>query len=124
MINDIKLLIIMRHGERTDRAGGTPKCGTMNPELTEKGKLQSFLASKLTIETIKKLGIKELSPELIQIRTSPYMRTIQTSVQILKAFNLSFSNNNNLENKLNNVYIDFDLKKRIKPNKKIDKNEF
>ena len=53
MINDIKLLIIMRHGERTDRAGGTPKCGTMNPELTEKGKLQSFLASKLTIETIK-----------------------------------------------------------------------
>ena len=124
MINDIKLLILMRHGERTDRAGGTPKCGTMNPELTEKGKLQSFLASKLTIETIKKLGIKELSPELIQIRTSPYMRTIQTSVQILKAFNLSFSNNNNLENKLNNVYIDFDLKKRIKPNKKIDRNEF
>ena len=56
MINDIKLLILMRHGERTDRAGGTPKCGTMNPELTEKGKLQSFLASKLTIETVSLLS--------------------------------------------------------------------
>ena len=47
------------------------------------------------------------------------MRTIQTSIQILKGFNLSFINNN----KLNKVYIDFDLKKRIKPNKKIDQNE-
>ena len=119
MKNDIKLLIIIRHGERTDRVGEIPKCGILNPELTEKGKQQSFIAGKLTLETIKKYGIKDISPNLIAIRTSPYMRTIQTSIQILKGFNLSFINNN----KLNKVYIDFDLKKRIKPNKKIDKNE-
>ena len=119
MKNDIKLLIIIRHGERTDRVGEKPKCGILNPELTEKGKQQSFIAGKLTLETIKKYGIKDISPNLIEIRTSPYMRTIQTSIQILKGFNLSFINNN----KLNKVYIDFDLKKRIKPNKKIDKNE-
>ena len=119
MKNDIKLLIIIRHGERTDRVGEIPKCGILNPELTEKGKQQSFIAGKLTLETIKKYGIEDISPNLIEIRTSPYMRTIQTSIQILKGFNLSFINNN----KLNKVYIDFDLKKRIKPNKKIDKNE-
>lgn len=120
MKNDIKLLIIIRHGERTDRVGEKPKCGTMNPELTEKGKLESFLASKLTLEKIKKYGIKDISPNLIEIRTSPYMRTIQTSVQILKGFNLSLNNNNIL----NKIYIDFDLRKRIKPEKKIDQNEF
>ena len=119
MKNDIKLLIIIRHGERTDRVGEIPKCGILNPELTEKGKQQSFIAGKLALETIKKYGIKDISPNLIEIRTSPYMRTIQTSIQILKGFNLSFINNN----KLNKVYIDFDLKKRIKPNKKIDQNE-
>ena len=119
MKNDIKLLIIIRHGERTDRVGEIPKCGILNPELTEKGKQQSFIAGKLTLETIKKYGINDISPNLIEIRTSPYMRTIQTSIQILKGFNLSFINNN----KLNKVYIDFDLKKRIKPNKKIDQNE-
>ena len=119
MKNDIKLLIIIRHGERIDRVGEIPKCGILNPELTEKGKQQSFIAGKLLLDTIKKYGIKDISPNLIEIRTSPYMRTIQTSIQILKGFNLSFRNNN----KLNNVYIDFDLKKRIKPNKKINQNE-
>ena len=119
MKNDIKLLILIRHGERTDRVGEIPKCGILNPELTEKGKQQSFIAGKLTLETIKKYDIKDISPNLIEIRTSPYMRTIQTSIQILKGFNLSFNN----ENKLNKVYIDFDLKKRIKPNKKINQNE-
>ena len=44
MKNDIKLLIIIRHGERTDRVGEIPKCGTLNPELTDKGKL---LAKKI-----------------------------------------------------------------------------
>ena len=123
MKNDIKLLILIRHGERTDRVGEIPKCGTMNPELTEKGKLQSFLASKLTLETIKKYGITNISPNIIQIRTSPYMRTIQTSIQIIKGFNNDIKDNN-IKNKLNKIYIDFALKKRIKPNKKINKNEF
>ena len=93
MKNDIKLLIIIRHGERIDRVGDIPKCGLLNPELTEKGKQQSFIAGKLLLDTIKKYGIKDISPNLIEIRTSPYMRTIQTSIQILKGFNLSFNNN-------------------------------
>jgi len=123
MKNELKLLIIMRHGERTDRVGEIPKCGILNPELTEKGTTQSLLASKLTLETIKKYGLEELSPNMIQIRTSPYIRTIQTAVRILKGFNIFFKEKNN-ENILNDIHIDFDLRKRIKPNKKIKKNEF
>ena len=78
MKNDIKLLIIIRHGERTDRVGEIPRCGTLNPELTDKGIKQSFLAGKLTIKAIQKYDIKNISPNMIQIRTSPYMGTIQT----------------------------------------------
>jgi bisphosphoglycerate-dependent phosphoglycerate mutase len=47
------------------------------------------------------------------------MRTIQTSFQILKGFNLSCND----DKKLNKIYIDFDLRKRMKPNQKLDKNE-
>jgi len=119
-----KLLIIIRHGERTDRVGEIPKCGILNPELTEKGKKQSLLTSKILIKTIFKYGIKTISPNIIQIRTSPYIRTIQTAVQISKGFNLFFKEENLNNENLNNIYIDFDLKKRIKPNKKINKNEF
>ena len=119
-----KLLIIIRHGERTDRVGEIPKCGILNPELTEKGKNQSVLTSKILIKTIFKYGIKTISPNIIQIRTSPYIRTIQTAVQISKGFNLFFKEENLNNENLNNIYIDFDLKKRIKPNKKINKNEF
>ena len=119
-----KLLIIIRHGERTDRVGEIPKCGILNPELTQKGKIQSFLASKILIQTIFKHGIKDISPNIIQIRTSPYIRTIQTAVQILKGFNTFFKEQNLINENLNNIYIDFDLRKRIKPNKKINKNEF
>jgi phosphohistidine phosphatase SixA len=122
--NPKKLLIIIRHGERTDRVGEIPKCGILNPELTEKGKNQSFLTSKILIKTIFKYGIKTISPNIIQIRTSPYIRTIQTAVQISKGFNLFFKEENLNNENLNNIYIDFDLKKRIKPNKKINKNEF
>ena len=123
MKNDIKLLIIIRHGERKDRVGEIPKCGRLNPELTEKGKQQSFLAGKLTINAIEKYGLKNINPNMIEIRTSPYMRTIQTSLEIIKLFNLFFKEKN-IEEKLNKIYIDFDLKKRIVPTKKIDKNEF
>ena len=124
MKKDLKLLIIIRHGERTDRVGEIPQYGILNPELTQKGKTQSFMGSEMAIETIKKWGLGEFSPNMIQIRTSPYIRTIQTAVQILKGFNVFFKEKKNLENILNEIYIDFDLRKRIKPNKKIKKNEF
>ena len=111
-----KILILIRHGERIDRAGEIPKCGIMNPELTEKGKLQSFKASEKIMNNLKKYGIKEISPNIIQIRSSPYMRTIQTSVQLLKGLNLLFPNDKKEKsNILNRIYIDFGLRKRIKP---------
>lgn len=119
-----KLLILIRHGERIDRIGEIPKCGKLNPELSEKGKEQSFEASKVLIENIKKIGIFNISPNLVQIRSSPYMRTIQTSVQLLKGFNLILSNNKNEKaNIFNKIYIDFGLRKRIKPNKKVQQKD-
>ena len=122
-ISDIKkLLILIRHGERIDRTGKMPISGIMNPKLSEEGKLQSFEASKILIENIKKYGVK-ISPNLIQIRSSPYMRTIQTSIQLLKGLNLIFSNNKKEKNILNKIYIDFGLRKRIKPNKTFQKKD-
>lgn len=119
-----KLLIIIRHGERIDRTGEIPKCGIMNPELTEKGKLQSFESSKIIIEKIKNFGINDISPNIFEIRSSPYMRTIQTAAQLLRGLNLFFSQNTKEKvNILNNIYIDFDLRKRIKPNKKFNKED-
>ena len=121
-----KLLIVVRHGERIDRAGEIPKCGIMNPELTEKGKKQSYLASKVIIEQIEKYGIKneEIFPNLIQIRSSPYMRTIQTSAYLIKGLNSILSKNKKENiNLLNKIYIDFGLRKRIKPNKKFNKED-
>ena len=118
-----KLLVLIRHGERIDRTGKIPKCGLMNPELSDKGKLQSFEASKILIENIKKYFVK-ISPNLIQIRSSPYMRTIQTSIQLLKGLNLILSNNQKEKiNILNTVFIDFGLRKRIKPNKIFEKKD-
>ncbi len=127
-INNIKkLLIIVRHGERIDRIGEIPKCGIMNPELTEKGKQQSYLASKVIIEQLKKYGIKneEIFPNFIQIRSSPYMRTIQTSAHLIKGLNSILSKNKNEGmDILNKIYIDFGLRKRIKPDKKFNKKDY
>jgi broad specificity phosphatase PhoE len=127
-INNIKkLLIIVRHGERIDRTGEIPKCGIMNPELTEKGKRQSYLASKVIIEQLKKYGIKneEIFPNFIQIRSSPYMRTIQTSAYLIKGLNSLLSKEKNERmNILNKIYIDFGLRKRIKPDKKFNKKDY
>ena len=118
-----KLLILIRHGERIDRTGIIPKCGIMNPELSDRGKLQSFESSKILIENIKKYGVK-ISPNLIQIRSSPYMRTIQTSAQLLKGLNLILVNNKKEKIKiLNKVIIDFGLRKRIKPEKIFEKKD-
>ena len=119
-----KILIIIRHGERIDRTGEIPECGNMNPELTEKGKLQSFKASETIMNNIKKYGISDISPNIIQIRSSPYMRTIQTSVQLIKGINLIISKNLK-ENVyiLKKIFIDFGLRKRIKPNKTFKKEE-
>jgi hypothetical protein len=100
--NPKKLIIIIRHGERKDRAGETPKYHRMNSELTEKGKLQSFNVSKTFLEEIKKYGITDISPYNIQIRTSPYLRTIQTAVYFIKGLNEIFSNNKNNNNKILN----------------------
>ena len=120
-----KILILIRHGERIDRTGEIPMCGIMNPELTEKGKLQSFLASQTIIEKLKSYGFNNISLNLIQIRSSPYMRTIQTSVQLIKGLNKFLPNNEkDKNNKLNKIYVDFGLRKRIKPNKKFQKEDF
>ena len=119
--NSKKLIIIVRHGERKDRAGETPKFHHMNTELTEKGKKQSFNVGPILLEQIKKYGITEISPENIQIRTSPYMRTIQTAVYFIKGLNEIFAKNN--EKTINKLYIDFSLRKTIKKNQKKDDDD-
>jgi len=124
MKNEIKkLLILVRHGERIDRVGATPKCGMSNPELTEKGKVQSFDTSKTIIDKLVKFGINQISPNLIQIRSSPYLRTIQTSVYLSIGLNTKLFEDKNITKKIEAIYIDNGLRKRIKSDKKYNNED-
>jgi broad specificity phosphatase PhoE len=75
-----KYVIIIRHGERADYAGNILKFYKFDPELTEKGKLQAEeVGNKLQIKLIEEYN---LHPNSIAIVSSPFGRTLQTSIKI------------------------------------------
>ena len=83
MSKDLKKLIItIRHGERSDFSGLKPKFGTYDPELTKHGEDQGASAGKLISKKLEEMGYPKEAK--IQIFTSPFTRTIQTSRGILK----------------------------------------
>lgn len=115
-----KIIIFIRHSERIDKAGEKPICGEFDPEITELGKKQSFITGQQIIDELEKILKIQITPNFINIRSSPYMRTIQTTAHMINGIKTKFKNNNDISN-LNNVYIDYGLIERLKERKKYTK---
>lgn len=81
-----KLLICVRHGERSDFAGLTPKLHKFDPELTEKGKKQASEIGKIINHSLNKI-YKIDQEKKILILASPFARTLQTAKEILLSIN-------------------------------------
>jgi len=80
--NTKKYIIFTRHGERTDHVGLTPKLYKFDPELTQKGIEQAKeIGAKLRQKLVNEMGIESDSIEII---SSPFGRTLQTSKEIIK----------------------------------------
>ena len=80
-----KLLILIRHGERCDYGGAVPHFGKYDPELTEKGKQLAFETGKMLSKTlIEKYGYSKDAK--INISSSPFIRTLQTTRELIKGF--------------------------------------
>jgi len=107
MKNNLKdrLLIFIRHGERSDRvADFIPTFHKFDPELTENGKRQaSEIGSILSGYLLEKYP----SFNKIKIISSPFARTIQTSKNILK----NLSSKHSIEN---NLYLNYYFSEYIK----------
>lgn len=78
-----KILIVMRHGERSDFKGLVPQFGKYDPELTKHGEEQAFEAGKLISKELANLKTPKENTK-IQIISSPLVRTLQTSRGVLK----------------------------------------
>lgn len=83
-----KIIVVMRHGERADMADGiTQYFHTYDPELTEKGKKQSFEAGKLIMDSLKKI----INHDKFNITfiSSPFARTLMTSFHVMNGMGLN-----------------------------------
>lgn len=115
-----KILIFLRHAERTDKAGEKPICGEFDPEITKLGKEQAFLTGQMIIEELEKIYQNKISPKEINIRSSPYMRTIQTTSYLINGIKSKIEDNKDIS-LINNVYIDYGLIERLKESRKYTK---
>lgn len=80
-----KLIICVRHGQRSDHVGLTPVLHINDPELTETGKQQAFEIGKMLKNKINEKYKLDKGKKIL-IVSSPFARTIQTSKQIMAGF--------------------------------------
>lgn len=112
-----KILIFLRHAERTDKAGEKPICGEFDPEITKLGKEQAYLTGEMIVNELEKIFQNKISPKEINIRSSPYMRTIQTTSYLINGIKSKIKDNKDIS-LINNAYIDYGLIERLKENRK------
>src|SRR5687768_4910381 len=83
-----KIIIIMRHGERTDLAGEEVKINISDPELTEIGKEQAFNAGRRLKQILDNMyieksntnvSVENITSKKIAIISSPFSRTLETA---------------------------------------------
>ena len=77
-----KYVILVRHGERADRAGLPIIFHEKDPQLTDKGKRQAYEAGNIIKSFLKETINENIDNIKLDIFSSPFTRTIQTSVQI------------------------------------------
>ena len=77
-------VVLIRHGERSDFKGLTPQFGKLDPELTKHGEEQAYTAGQLLSDEL--LNQIKIDPKTakIQLISSPFVRTLQTSRNVLK----------------------------------------
>lgn len=98
----IRLLILTRHGERIDKTHKrtSQKLKTDDPELTVNGRQQALkMGSIIALYVEKHFNIK-LNSDITKIVTSPFSRTIQTSLNLAKSYFNYPENNIRIDNKL------------------------
>jgi len=86
-----KIIILSRHGERTDFCTGNSLDlinPTDDPELTKRGKEQALNMGKLLKEYLYEEFDITLSYENFQIVSSPFTRALQTTLGLLAGYNL------------------------------------
>jgi len=101
------LIILVRHGERMDRVGLRPTFHPFDSELTPRGKEQAFELGQSLSDYLQKNYPDHKS---INIYSSPFARTIQTSKNIMKGiftFNDRTNNENNKFNLENTININY-----------------
>jgi broad specificity phosphatase PhoE len=83
-----KLIIVMRHGERADLAGEEVLLHGCDPELTEEGKKQAYLAGIKLKELLEEIYGKNWNSKKIAFITSPFARCIVTAKYAKNGMNL------------------------------------
>jgi broad specificity phosphatase PhoE len=81
--NDCSIILVLRHGERSDYLSafqGNEIKPSLDPELTERGINDARLGGKFIKETF----IDKYNFDSVQIFSSPFIRSLQTAVEISK----------------------------------------
>ena len=76
-------VILIRHGERSDFKGLVPQFGKLDPELTKHGEEQAYTAGQLLSDELVRMKLDPQTTK-IQLISSPFVRTLQTSRNVLK----------------------------------------
>lgn len=103
MSTKIKYIIISRHGERIDMVNKKNQIlKEDDPELTKNGREQSEKMGEKLFLFFKNEKKIVFSKENLQIFSSPYSRTIQTSISLIKGYELSIYESKilNINNKI------------------------
>ena len=101
---NMKGILIMRHGERIDDTKLTQLLSEYDPELTPKGINQAKDIGK----QLKKCLKKEI--KLINLYTSPFTRTIMTGLNVINQINENRKSNILLIKGLSEMYTENNFK--------------
>lgn len=85
-----KFLILTRHGQRIDNSNlrQNQKFPVNDPELTQTGREQAYKIGNKIKNYFKQSFDININKGNIELISSPYARTIQTSIEIIKSYNI------------------------------------
>ena len=95
-----RLIILTRHGERIDNTSNRKKqvLPSDDPELTDTGRKQALnMGQKIASYVKENYGI-ELDEKTAKVLSSPFSRTLQTSLNLIKSYGKYSEDNIRIEN--------------------------
>ena len=97
-----RLIILTRHGERIDNTSNRKKqvLPSDDPELTDTGRKQALnMGQKIASYVKENYGI-ELDEKTAKVLSSPFSRTLQTSLNLIKSYGKYSEDNIRIENRV------------------------